>query len=148
MPLHHIWYTPGTFTEHDKEALSKKITDLYVAFGLPPFYVIVLFHPVEEKNYFVGGKKTNKFVRIILLHIARGFDGYKSANKFIAKYEEILAPFIKDRGLDWEISIEQSERDLLRVNGLEIPLPNTIAEKEWKRLNKAVPYDEKDNVVA
>uniref|UniRef100_A0A914D748 Uncharacterized protein n=1 Tax=Acrobeloides nanus TaxID=290746 RepID=A0A914D748_9BILA len=45
------------------------------------------------------------------------------------------------------IHIEQSERDLLRVNGLEIPLPNTITEKEWKRLDKAVPYDEKDNAV-
>jgi hypothetical protein len=37
--------------------------------------------------------------------------------------------------------------NLWRENGLQPPIPNSIAEKEWIRLNKAVPYEEKDNVV-
>uniref|UniRef100_A0A914CIW7 Tautomerase cis-CaaD-like domain-containing protein n=1 Tax=Acrobeloides nanus TaxID=290746 RepID=A0A914CIW7_9BILA len=147
MPLHRIFYSPGTFSEQDKEALAAHITKLYTSVGLPAFYVVVLFLPVEEQNYFVGGKKTNKFVRIIVQHIARQFQNSKQADKFISKYEEILAPFIKERGLDWEVHFEHVERNYWRENGLEVPLPNTIAEKEWVRLNKAVPYDEKDDVV-
>uniref|UniRef100_A0A914E810 Tautomerase cis-CaaD-like domain-containing protein n=1 Tax=Acrobeloides nanus TaxID=290746 RepID=A0A914E810_9BILA len=147
MPLHRIFYPPGTFSEQDKEALAANITKLYVSRGLPAFYVVVLFLPVEEQNYFVGGKKTSKFVRIIVQHIARQFPSNKHADKFITIYEDILAPFIKDRGLDWEVHFELVDRNYWRENGLEVPLPNTIAEKEWIRLNKAVPYDEQDNVL-
>uniref|UniRef100_A0A914CGE2 Tautomerase cis-CaaD-like domain-containing protein n=1 Tax=Acrobeloides nanus TaxID=290746 RepID=A0A914CGE2_9BILA len=127
MPLHRIWYSPGAFSEQDKAALAENITKLYTSFGLPAFYVVVLYLPVEEKNYFVGGKKESKFVRISVQHIARHFPSNKTADQFLDKYENVLAPFIKERGLDWEIS--------------------TVAEKEWVRLDKAVPYDEKDNVI-
>jgi len=50
MPLHCIHAPSGAFTDEDKEALSKKITGLYQRAGLPAFYVVVLFIPVEEKN--------------------------------------------------------------------------------------------------
>jgi hypothetical protein len=42
----------------------------------------------------------------------------------------------------------ESDANLWRVNGMIAPLPNTKAEKEWVRLNKAVPFSQADNVQA
>lgn len=115
MPLHRIWYAPGTFSDEDKEKLAEGITKLYTSFGLPPFYVVVLFLPLEEKDFFVGGKKnTNKFVRIIVQHIARHFDTYKQADGFLDRYEAVLAPFIKERGLEWEVRHPKNRQILKR----------------------------------
>jgi phenylpyruvate tautomerase PptA (4-oxalocrotonate tautomerase family) len=47
MPLHRLFYTPGTFTAEEKKELAKRITDAYVAGGLPAFYVVVLFVPIQ-----------------------------------------------------------------------------------------------------
>jgi hypothetical protein len=82
--------------------------------------------------------------------------------RFFEGYEATLAPFIKDRGLDWEvkkrnkfnsillnifqIAVIESDANLWRENGLIPPLPNSKAEQEWGRLNKPVPYSEVDNV--
>ena len=63
MPLHRIWYSPGAISEQDKESLAAHITKLYTSFGIPAFFVYVLYLLVEEKNFFVGGKKNRKFVR-------------------------------------------------------------------------------------
>ena len=115
MPLHRIWYAPGAISEQDKEGLAAHITKLYTTLGLPAFYVSVLFLPVEEQNYYVGGKKNRKFVRIVVQHIARQFESNKQADFFIEQYEKILAPFIKERGLDWEVSIGFPAFSSLRV---------------------------------
>ncbi|OZJ04815.1 hypothetical protein BZG36_02358 [Bifiguratus adelaidae] len=55
--------------------------------------------------------------------------------------EACFAPFIKERGLDWEFHIEEVERDLWIINGMVAPMPGTEAEKMWIDLNKAVPYE-------
>lgn len=54
--------------------------------------------------------------------------------------EACWAPFIKDRGLDWEMHVEQHERELWRLQGLDAPLPNTEEEGLWVRENRAIPY--------
>uniref|UniRef100_A0AC34RMD7 Tautomerase cis-CaaD-like domain-containing protein n=1 Tax=Panagrolaimus sp. JU765 TaxID=591449 RepID=A0AC34RMD7_9BILA len=146
MPLHQIYHPPGVFTDEEKENLAKNITELYASNGLPKFYAVVLFLPVENQSFFVGGQKTEKFVRILVQHLARHFFSSKSAERFLNAYEKVLEPFIKDKGLDWEVNVTLADRDLWRENGISPPLPNTLAEKEWIKLNKAVVYDEKDNV--
>uniref|UniRef100_A0A914PIH5 Tautomerase cis-CaaD-like domain-containing protein n=1 Tax=Panagrolaimus davidi TaxID=227884 RepID=A0A914PIH5_9BILA len=144
MPLHRIYHTPGQFSTEDKKGLANAITELYTTNPhgphLPPFYVVVLFVPVEEENFFVGGKNTKNFVRISIQHIARSFETHDIAKGYIQLYENALAPFIKEKGFDWEIDIEQIDRNLWRTNGLIPPLSNSDAEKEWVRFNKAVPY--------
>jgi phenylpyruvate tautomerase PptA (4-oxalocrotonate tautomerase family) len=73
MPLHRIFHTPGTFSEKDKQELSQKITDLYMSVvGLPAFYVVVTFIPLEEQDFYVGGKPNvgGKFVRILVDHVS------------------------------------------------------------------------------
>jgi hypothetical protein len=43
-----------------------------------------------------------------------------------------------------EYSVEETSRDLWKMNGLVPPKPGTVAEKEWARLNKTVKYEAKD----
>ncbi|KAI1706329.1 putative oxalocrotonate tautomerase enzyme domain-containing protein [Ditylenchus destructor] len=140
MPLHRIYVPEGLYTEDDKKKLAQAITDLYTP-KLPAFYVVVLFIPIKKDSYYVGGKASDKFVRISIQHLARQFESYEYAKQFIDKYEAKLAPFIKDRGLDWEVAFELLDRNLWRENGLSPPLAGSEGEKEWKRLNKPVPYE-------
>jgi hypothetical protein len=54
--------------------------------------------------------------------------------------QEAFAPYVRDRGLDWESHIEYIDRSSWRENGLRPPMPDTDAEKKWIELNKPVPY--------
>jgi phenylpyruvate tautomerase PptA (4-oxalocrotonate tautomerase family) len=108
MPLHRIYHPssgPLAFTPSEKEALSRRITEIYTERAqLPAFYVVVLFIPIEEDSLFVGGEKNDKFVRIHIQHMARQFSNQDAVDGFFARYEEALEPFIKAKGLDWEVS--------------------------------------------
>ncbi|KAJ3340304.1 hypothetical protein HDU93_007145 [Gonapodya sp. JEL0774] len=154
MPLHRIYSAPGFFTQAEKEIIAGNITKGYVSFGvsgpalrLPAFYVVVLFLDVPTESYFVGGKTTGRFVRIVTQHLARSFQNVKQQESSLKFLESCWAPIIKSKGDDvnWELHIEEAPRELWRENGLVPPLPKTPAEKEWVRLNRAVPYDEKMN---
>ncbi|KAJ6462792.1 putative oxalocrotonate tautomerase [Mycena vitilis] len=103
MPLHRLFVPKGLYTPVDKAALAKAITDVYPF--LPPFYVVVLFIELEPADFFVGGKTTERMVRISVEHIARNFSDNVRKRAFMDRYETALAPFIKARGLDWEIQV-------------------------------------------
>lgn len=63
------------------------------------------------------------------------------------KIDEALAPHLKDRGdLTWEYHIVETERMLWKVNSIVPPEPGTLAEKRWKRENRASEYREEENV--
>ncbi len=54
--------------------------------------------------------------------------------------DEVIAPFVKDRGYDWEITIDETPFDLWSLHG-ELPPPfESVAEKRWVKENKASPY--------
>jgi hypothetical protein len=55
-----------------------------------------------------------------------------------------LKPSIADKGWDWEYSIEETRRDLWKVNGLVPPMPNSKAEKEWVEMNVPKPFKLED----
>jgi phenylpyruvate tautomerase PptA (4-oxalocrotonate tautomerase family) len=103
MPLHRIYHPTSAFTPADKEALSEHITALYTAGGLPAFYVVVLFIPIEKDSFYVGGKSTDNFIRIVSQHLARQIPDAETKKKFMEKFENVLAPFIKEKGFDWEV---------------------------------------------
>jgi len=65
-------------------------------------------------------------------------------DSFLSKIDAALKPFIEDMGYDWEYSVEETRRDLWKINGMVPPMPNTKAEKEWWRLNRAVEYEKVD----
>ncbi|EIE26123.1 hypothetical protein COCSUDRAFT_61117 [Coccomyxa subellipsoidea C-169] len=120
MPLHRIYAAKGTFSPPEKKAIAQSITNIYNSIPIPAFYTVVVFIDVDEESIFVGGESNARFV--------------------IDLIQDAFAPYVRDRGLDWESHVEWVEREFWRENGMRPPLPNTEAEKKWVELNKPVPY--------
>ena len=104
MPLHRIYHPPSAFSAADKAGLAEAITNLYTSVGLPAFYVVVLYIPIENDSFYVGGKTTDKFIRVVSQHLARQIPDGAPKLAFMEKFEAVLAPFIKAKGFDWEVS--------------------------------------------
>jgi phenylpyruvate tautomerase PptA (4-oxalocrotonate tautomerase family) len=81
MPLHRFFTPKGMYSPEEKAAISAAVTAVYAS--LPKFYVVVLFIELEPENFFVGGKSTNRFLRIAAEHYARNF------SEFVQIYSEI-----------------------------------------------------------
>jgi hypothetical protein len=58
------------------------------------------------------------------------------------KVDSILTPRLGEKGADWEYFIQETPRDLWRVNGMVPPAPGSEFEKGWLRLNKPVAAQE------
>jgi len=73
MPLWRIFYNPSTLPIDQRQSLAKAVTKLYTEppVSLPAFYVNVLFIPLQENEFFIGGEQRNNFVRIVIELIAR-----------------------------------------------------------------------------
>ena len=142
MPYWEIFTPENAFTPKDKEQLSERITSLYVDYAdLPKFYVVVLFKDMPANTMYVGGKAHDNFIRIRLDHIARQMDDPAVRKLCMEVIEEKLAPFVKDRGYDWEVHIDETAMDLWRVQGLVPPPPDSDIEKLWAKENRPVPYE-------
>src|ERR1044072_5974806 len=100
MPLWKIYHPVGAFTPADKQGLSQAITALYAR--LPKFYVGVVFQEVAADSFYVGGEPATKFVRIWVDHIARTLPTPEARTWWVGQGDEALAPFVRDRGFDWE----------------------------------------------
>ncbi|KAG2187541.1 hypothetical protein INT44_005230 [Umbelopsis vinacea] len=142
MPLHRFYYAQGLFSAQDKQEIAQRITKIYTDANLPAFYVNVVFIEVLEDSIFISGKPAPKFVRLVSQHLARTMDSNERKQAVLDKLEAAFGPYVKDRGLDWEIHIEEHERDLWRTQGINPPMPNTNAEKLWVKENKAIPFEE------
>ncbi|KAI9287271.1 putative oxalocrotonate tautomerase [Umbelopsis sp. AD052] len=140
MPLHRFYYAQGLFSAQDKQEITDRITKNYTDLNLPAFYVIVVFIEVPEDSIFIGGKRATNFVRVVSQHLSRTMDSYEGKQAILDFLEAAFAPYVKDRGLDWEIHVEEHERELWRTQGINPPLPNTDAEKLWAKENKAIPF--------
>ncbi len=103
MPLHRIYHPTSAFSSADKAALSERITAIYTSTGLPAFYVVVLFIPIEKDSFYVGGQPTDNFIRIVSQHLAKQIPNDEAKKQFMVKFENAIAPFIKDKGYDWEV---------------------------------------------
>lgn len=140
MPLWKVYHPVDAFTAEQKHELSEKITGLYKKIPIPEFYVVVLFHSVEGESFYVGGKSHDKFVRFEIDHIARALPGPILREFWVRLVEQTIAPYIKDRGFDWEVSIDETPFDLWALQG-ELPPPfESAAEKRWVAENRASPY--------
>jgi hypothetical protein len=64
------------------------------------------------------------------------------ADQWMEKIEKAIAPFIRDRGFDWELHYGQTPRELWRVQGLKPPKANSEAERVWVKENRASPFED------
>jgi len=142
MPCWDIFTPENAFSDDEKEQLAEAITSIYVDFvNLPKFYVVILFHEKPANNIYVGGKAANNFVRIRVDHIARQMDTAEMRALCMLVIEAKLAPFVKERGFDWEVHIDETPLDLWRVQGLIPPPAESEMEKLWTKENRPVPYE-------
>jgi phenylpyruvate tautomerase PptA (4-oxalocrotonate tautomerase family) len=139
MPLWKVYHSAGAYTQEDKHAFSKRITDIYSQVPLPKFYVDVVFEEVPQDSFYVGGEPTRNFVRIHMDHIARQLTSEAAKTNFLARVEGAIAPFIKDRGFDWELHIDETPFDLWTVQGIRPPRAGTEDEKRWISENRPSP---------
>jgi phenylpyruvate tautomerase PptA (4-oxalocrotonate tautomerase family) len=139
MPLWTIYYPPGAFTKEEKQALTTDITKIYTDFGLPRFYVGVVYVPTTEEDFFMDDTPQKNFVRIKIDQIARSLPNDKRA-WWVEKCDAHLKKHIADKGFGFEWHIDETPRDLWSIQGIPPPPPNSDAEKRWVSENKPTPY--------
>ncbi|KAB2577961.1 hypothetical protein BFW01_g9338 [Lasiodiplodia theobromae] len=144
MPLWRIFHPDNTFTtKEERDALAADITKLYVGFGLPAFYVIVIFNAVPAEKLYVGGVSNDKagapFIRIVFENIARRL-GDERKSGWLQLVDATLKPHIADKGYDWEYHGLETDRELWKIQGLVPPPTGTEGEQLWVKENKAIPY--------
>ncbi|CCO34002.1 hypothetical protein BN14_08093 [Rhizoctonia solani AG-1 IB] len=141
MPMHRIYTASGLYSPAEKKSLASSITELYQGFGLPAFYVIVLFIDLPNDSFYIGGETNTKFARFNVQHIARSLPTKEVKLEFMQAYENILKPFTADKGLDWEVNVDEADPLVWYANGMSPPTPGSEGEKLWVKLNKAVPFE-------
>ena len=137
MPLWKLYHPPGVFSPQDKQHLAERITALYRR--LPKFYVGVVFQEVAADSFFIGGQPASKFVRIWVDHIARTLPTPEIRKWWIGQCDAALAPYIRDRGLDWEFHIDETPFELWSIQGIRPPKADTEDEKRWIAENRPTP---------
>jgi 4-oxalocrotonate tautomerase family enzyme len=141
MPYWEIYTPENAYTDEDKEQFATAITQACVDFvNIPPFYVVIRFHEMSANTMYVGGKPQTSFVRVVVDTIARQMETPEIRFLVMAAMEAALAPFVKDRGFDWEIHVDETPMDLWRVHGLVPPPAESDVEKLWAKENRPVPY--------
>jgi phenylpyruvate tautomerase PptA (4-oxalocrotonate tautomerase family) len=138
MPLWTIYHSENTLSDADKAALAEKLTDIYGRV-MPRFYVGIVYQEMKPQNFFIGGKPATKFVRIAIEHIARSFPDAAASRNFFNRVNKDLAPFVAERGYDWEFHIDETPFDYWSINGHFPPRPNTEDEIRWRAENRPSP---------
>lgn len=138
MPLWKIYHPQDAYTADDKRALAQAITAVYGRV-MPKFYVGVVFQAVAADDFYIGGEPHPRFVRIWVDHIARSFDSAERKTAFFTHMNKVLAPFIADRGLDWELHVDETPFDLWTIQGYFPPRQGTPDEQRWMAENRASP---------
>ncbi|CDQ46357.1 Phenylpyruvate tautomerase PptA, 4-oxalocrotonate tautomerase family [Mycolicibacterium neoaurum] len=133
MPLWHIYCPKDVYTADDREEFATTISELYVKYvNLPSFYVSVAFHEMEPGSFFVGGKPNDRFVRIWIDHIARRMPVEQFA-PWMQIVNKAISPWVRDRGLDWEIHGDETPLEFWSIQGLVPPPAGSDEEQRWFR---------------
>jgi phenylpyruvate tautomerase PptA (4-oxalocrotonate tautomerase family) len=140
MPLWNVYHPVGAYSAEDKQAFAEQVTALYAKIPIPKFYVVMIFEEVAADSVYVGGRSHGKLVRLKLEHMARTLPGPVIREWWVRAVDELIAPFVRDRGFDWEFTIDEVPADLWSIQG-QIPPPfESHAEKRWVKENKVSAY--------
>lgn len=137
MPMWHIYHPKGIYTAEEKQEFSAQITGLYV--NLPKFYVIVIFEEVSAEDFFVGGEPHDRYVKISIDHIARTIPDPGRRRWWMETINQRLAPYLMDRGLRWEINIDETPFDFWTIDGYFPPAAGSGDERRWAAENRPSP---------
>jgi hypothetical protein len=139
MPLWKIYHPEDAFTNDEKSAIAEQATVLYQSF-LPRFYVNVMFVPLPDSTFYIGGAPASDFVRVTIDHIAAQITDAEMQTAFLNAVAKILSPYVADRGLRWEMHIDETPFALWTIQGLKPPVPGTPTAKKWQSENRPSPY--------
>lgn len=143
MPMWHIYCPADAYTADDKKALATSVTDLYAAEPsprLPRFYVSLVFQELPADCFYIGGEPRNNFVRIWIDHIAvHMHTDTERHNSFMRRMHAAIGPWVSDRGLDYEVHVDETPRALWSVQGLRPPEWRSDDEKQWYQDNRPSP---------
>ena len=131
MPLWKIHHPVGAYTQKDKEAFAQAIGAPYAAAPIPDFYVVVLFEETPAANCYVGGKAHDHFVRIQIDHLARTIPDQIERQWFTKVVDNLISPWVADRGFEWEFTYNEPPADIWSINGHVPPPFHSAAEKRW-----------------
>jgi len=138
MPFWKIYHPKDVYTAHDKHQMATAITAVYAPY-MPKFYVGIIFEEVNENAFYIGGEPHGRFVRIAIDHIARAMPSEEIATRFITMISTAIAPWIKDRGLEWELHIDETPFMMWTVQGIFPPRQGTEDEARWIAENRPSP---------
>ena len=140
MPLWNVYHPVGAYSAQDKQVFAERITKLYTNIPIPKFYVGIVFQEVAKDSLFIGAEPRNDFVRIRVDHIARTLPSPQIREWWVRTTDAAIAPFVKERGYEWEFHIDETPFDLWSIQG-ELPPPfESAAEKRWIEDNKPTAY--------
>ena len=142
MPYWQIFTPANAFTHEDREQLSQAITSIYVDYVEPP--AVLRGRPVQRhaEEHHVRRRESEQQLRPDLHRPRRATDGHRGAARAcMTAIEDKLAPFVKERGYDWEVHIDETPIDLWRTQGLVPPPPYSDIEKLWATENRPIPYE-------
>ena len=143
MPLWDFHLSSNLLSTEEKEDIAKSITKIYTASSLPAFYVRVRFNENQPSNVYSGGESHNKLILIQVWHLARQFTSDEQKKKFLQRVDAVLNPVMDEKGVDWEYFVNESPRDLWKINGLVPPLPGSEMERKWVDVNRPTGEREK-----
>ncbi|KIH87252.1 hypothetical protein SPBR_05375 [Sporothrix brasiliensis 5110] len=147
MPLWQFFHPPTAFsTAAEKQAVVDDVTRMYTGIGLPAFYVVVQFFPLDVSgsggNFFVGGQPATNFVRIVIHHLAFQSQGSVAAHTRIASnVDGVVQPHLEARGFDWEYHVSESPPTMWKINGYVPPVMGNPAVTTWAKENKPSAYE-------
>ena len=101
----------------------------------------MLFHEIAEEDFLIGAEPRNNFLRLVGEHIARHLPTTELRRRVMQLFEVQIAPYVRDRGYDWEIHIDETPFDFWQVQGLVPPTPKSEGETLWVRENRPVPHE-------
>ena len=157
MPLWQLFTPENAYTREEKAEMAERIVDLYSSdfsqenfgFVLPKFYTSVIFHEIKADSFYVGGEPRNQFVQIEVVHIARtvetaaaktGLSPLETLQRYFEKMDEVLKPYIADRGYEVEFHAEPAPFETWRIDVMVPPEQWSPDEERWAKDNHSSPY--------
>jgi hypothetical protein len=117
--------------------LATSITKLY---NFPAFYVGVFFIEKDRDSFYRGGAPADNFARIAVDHINLAWKTIEEGSRRINDFDAAIAPTMRERGLLWEIHIDETPRAYWSIEGFRPPPTGSEAEKRWLRENRPSAY--------